>query len=694
MIAVRFYFLIVFIFLSSLDLNAWTAPTIAKSKKLNVLAGSYGGSGNVDGPGMVARFNSVAMIKVDSSGNLIIADRFNHTIRKMDKSGNTTTIAGASGVSGTADGTGTAARFNNPVGLAIDSGGNIFIADFNNYTIRKMTPAGVVTTFAGTAGSAATTDGTGAAARFSGPYGLAIDSSDNLFVTDINSSVIRKITPAGVVTTLAGTANIDSYADGTGAAAKFYSPAGIAIDSGGNLYVTDRINQLVRKITSAGVVTTLAGTALASGSADGNGSAARFLAPHGIVVNGAGNILVADTNNHTLRSITPAGDVTTIAGIAGTKGDGDGPMATTALSGPGDIAIDSVTGVMYVTHGGYVIRKIAAGVVTTLAGRNFISGSSDGVGQIGKFFNPVGIAISKTGTVYVADTMNSLIRVISPRGVVSTLAGSAGLQGNTNGTGSAARFNLPSAIALDSVGNIFVADRGGHSIRKVTPTGIVTLFAGIAGSAGSTDGAFGVAKLNTPTGLAIDSHDNLFTVDRHSHTIRKITPAGDVTTLAGTAASTGSADGTGAAARFNFPVGGIPVQGTGLTIDKNDNLYVADTNNFTIRKITPAGVVTTIAGTVGATGIADGVGAAARFTLPVSVAADPMGNVFVLDRTTRTVRKVTPAGVVTTVVGVNGIYGVKPGALPASIGVPFGIGYGAGKLFILSENSIQWVQKP
>jgi len=231
-----------------------------------------------------------------------------------------TTLAGTAGMAGSADGTGAAARFNNPGGVATDSTGNVYVADSDNETIRKITTAGVVTTLAGTAGLSGSGDGMGAAARFKGPAGVAIDSAGNIYVADQFNDTLRKVTAAGVVTTLAGTAGFSGSADGTGAAARFNNPIGVATDSTGNVYVADSGNDTIRKVTAAGVVTTLAGTAGLSGSADGTGAAARFNFPRGVAVDSSGNVYVADTGNSLIRKLTPNGTTTTVAGTAGMAG--------------------------------------------------------------------------------------------------------------------------------------------------------------------------------------------------------------------------------------------------------------------------------------------------------------------------------------------------------------------------------------
>ena len=208
-----------------------------------------------------------------------------------------------------------------PEGTAVDSNGNIYVADYGNHTIRKITPTGIVTTLAGSSGITGSSDGTGSAARFSFPSGVAVDKAGNVYVADQGNDTIRKVTPAGEVTTLAGLAGRTGSADGTGSVARFFAPHDVAVDGAGNVYVPDAGNT-IRKITGAGVVTTFAGTAFSSGFADGTGSAARFFEPTGVAVDAAGNVYVADSLNYTIRKITPAAAVTTLAGAtsAGSAG--------------------------------------------------------------------------------------------------------------------------------------------------------------------------------------------------------------------------------------------------------------------------------------------------------------------------------------------------------------------------------------
>lgn len=311
------------------------------------------------------------------------------------------TIAGS--ISGSADGTGTAAQFNLPNGLCSDAIGNVYVADQFNHLIRKITPAGVVTTFAGsTSGSA---NGTGISAQFFYPAGVCSDATGNLYVADQFNHLIRKITPAGVVSTFAG--STQGSANGTGAAAQFNLPSSVCADAVGNIYVADNNNHKIRKITSTGVVTTFAGST--QGFTNGSSTTAQFNLPTGVCVDASGNVYVADRNNNKIRKIT------------------------------------------------------SAGVVSTFAGST--SGYMDGTSTSAQFNLPISICIDGAGFVYVSDNSNNKIRKITSTGVVSTLAGS--VQGYSDGLGSAAQFYDPSGICTDASGNIFVADYSNNKIRKI-----------------------------------------------------------------------------------------------------------------------------------------------------------------------------------------------------------------------------------
>jgi sugar lactone lactonase YvrE len=309
-----------------------------------------------------------AGIGEDSSGNFYVADAFGNTIQKITSAGVVSTLAGSSGQAGSQDGVGASARFNQPGGVVVAGNGNVYVADTGNATIRKIAPDGTVTTVAGSPANRGNTDGVGSAASFSSPYGIALDAGGNLFVADAMNATVRKIAPDGTVTTLAGSAGNRGDADGVGTAARFNFPSGVAVDAGGNVYVTDTYNDTIRKIDPSGAVTTLAGSAGISGSTDGAGHTALFNQPDNLAVDAAGSLFVADTGNATVRKVTAAGAVTTIAGMPGIAGWGDSSGGIVLFNQPHSLAIDASASLFVADTGNAAIRRIAAdGTVTTLA---------------------------------------------------------------------------------------------------------------------------------------------------------------------------------------------------------------------------------------------------------------------------------------------------------------------------------------
>jgi len=663
-------------------LSTSSSSTASQAPALSLFVGNPYRLGNVDGKGALASFGVPEGIAIDSKGSLYVVDRGTSTIRKVTTDGVVTTFAGVNGVDGFSNGSVSDAKFNYPKGIAIDKLDNIYIAERGNNVIRKISSSGIVTVLAGKVGVLGYKDGVGTEANFRYPEGIAVDTDGNLYVADTYNSVIRKITPDGVVTTMAGLVNSPGFQDGDRESAQFLSPVDIVVDAQKNLFVADYGNRVVRKVTPNGVVTTLAGTPGVSGAVDGTGSAVKFKGPTGIALGIDGDLLVSDTN--TLRKVTQAGVVTTLAGSADVVGSADGVGLAARFNGVGGIVQDSIGNIFIVDRGNYTIRKVTVDYgVTTIAGAAGSYGAKDGVGSNAQLLGPRAITVDKNGNLFITEIGAHAIRKITPGGVVTKLAGAG--QGYKDGKVAEAQFNMPFGIVADVVGNLYVSDLSNHVIRKVSADGMVTTLAGTAGVAGSVDGMGGNAKFNSPQAIAIDNNGYLYVADENSHAVRKISPKGEVTTLAGSLGVAGSEDGLGSVARFSRP--------RGIAIDKRGNLYVSDSQNQTIRKITSDGVVTTLAGIVGELGIVDGQGNAAKFVYPHSLAIDENDNLYVAmgrmqEAQCCIIRKVTPQGEVSTVIGQPGKEGFVPGELPGVISDVYGVAIFDNKLYSIVNNAV------
>lgn len=619
-----------------------------------------------DGLGLDARFRGIRGMAIDANDNLLIADEYR--IRKVAPNGLVTTIAGGTG-SGYSDGTGTDALFSGVYDIDLDSQGNLYVADYSNNRIRKVTPEGVVSTFAGS-GSGTNSTGTGTLASFWRPQSLVIDESDNIYVGNYISSRIVKITPQGVVSQLSGI-SVDR-------------PNDLALDKDGNLYVGDE--HRIRKISPQGIPTILAGSG--SGSADGTFTTAQFKNVRGIAIDELGNVFVAD-DNHRIRKVNTeddyliSGDPSNEEGnhsISLTASDGNGGTAiqnfnlevVVPRSDPSFISVpttsvgddrnyqysviiddaeqgEDVTVTALTKPSWLSFNRTYDGVVTTIAGGG-TGNIGDGTGTEINIGFPQGITIDSKGNLYFIQLYNDIIKKVTPEGVVTTFAGAqnSALPRNADGTGTNAQFSSPVDLTIDNADNIYVADASSGLIRKISPEGVVSTFIGVEGNSQSiTDGTGSDVSFANLQAIDIDDSGNLYVIDSY-FLVRKITQQGVATTLAGGHYET--RDGQGTEAGFS----GI----TTLAVDQKGIIYVTGTGSKRVRKISPDGLVSTLAGYTGVGDPIDGTGVEATFSQPYSLTVDEKGNVYVLDNIW--MRKVTQEGVVTTIAG--GIDGFADGA--------------------------------
>jgi sugar lactone lactonase YvrE len=657
------------------------------------LAGSFGGPGVEDGTATAARFKSAGAIAVDSSGNIYVADTGNHTIRVVSPAGAVTTLAGVAETSGSTEGRGARALFNAPNGIYVNSSGTVYVADTGNHTIRKVS-GGYASTLAGSPGDFGWVDNTGTAARFRAPQGITGDPSGNLYVADTLNHSIRKITPAGVVTTIAGTGSPGNVND-IGWFASFSNPTGIVYDAvSGCLFVADSGNRVIRRITLPDpVVTTFAGTMGTGGHFDGAVGVGRMWTPRSIAVTSSGSFYVADSAASTIRSITSSGTLGTVAGFTFYPGPDDGLGTIGRFNAPAGITVHGTTAYVSDT-GNHTIRKITLGDgnVTTLAGLAHASGLVNATGGDARFNTPDGLVFypGPPGFAYVSDTNNQVIRRVGLDGVVTTLAGSE--YGFVNGNGTSARFRNPRGLALNhSTLDLYVADTENHCIRLVNAAADVSLFAGAGFSSGMVDGnRLTAARFNAPRAVALNlSATALYVADTGNRRVRRIDlGTGEVTTLAGSGAF-GVADGNGTAATFG--------QLTGIMVDTSDNVYVAESQTGTIRKIEPDGDVTTLAGTpFGCCTPLDGTGSAARFGYPgpASIDGGISDSAFIADPYGHLIRSIVlSTGAVGTAGGRASVNGTSDGTgLVARFNGPSVIAATNGEVVIAEGHKIRYGQ--
>jgi sugar lactone lactonase YvrE len=645
---------------------------------IGTFAGSYSlGDG---GPATSALFLFPNIAVPDSNGNLYIADVADAVIRKVTPDGLISTIAGTGqpGYSGDG-GPATAAQLADPNGLALDASGNLYIADSTNNVVRLVTPDGTIRTFAGTGQPGSSGDGgPAAAARLSSPISLCIDAGGNLYIADYYNHRVRKVTPDGTISTVAGTGVAGYKGDGGAAtAAQITTPSSVAVDGNGNLFIVE--GNEVRQVDGNGVITTVAGNGGAGFSGDGGPATAAQMSPQAIFVDGGGTLYIGDGNR--IRTVV-GGTINTIAGTgdAGFGGDG-GPAAAAVLNFPAGIWVDGAGNLLISDALNNAVRKVdPTGTITTIAGASHFAGDG-GPATSALLQNPSGVAVDGKGNVYIADTSNNRLRMVDASSrTVTTVAGSdlAGFSGD-NGPAGAAQLSGPVALATDSSGAVYISDGGdvgiflgpdpGSRVRMISATGTITTLAG------------GTAQASlAPLGLAVDAARNTYIADRANNVIRKVTAAGVMSTLAGTGTSGFSGDGGQAtAAKLAQP--------SSVAVDTSGTLYIADTGNHCVRKVTANGVISTVAGNGVSFGYAGDGGPAKSALLngPQAVAVDTAGNIYVADTGNQSIRKITADGVIKTIAGTGspGFTGDGGPAAAGQLNVPTALALdAAGNLYI------------
>jgi uncharacterized protein (TIGR03437 family) len=676
-------------------------------------------------------------IDIDGAGNLYLTDSDNQIIRKVTPEGAIITVAG-NGIRGYSGDGGPAikASLSFPIGVAVDLSGNIYICDNGNNRIRKVSATnGVITTLTGTGTQAYSGDGGPAIeAQLNSPQNVAVDNSGNVYISDFGNSRIRKVTISdGTISTVAGSGVIGFDGDGGPAtSARLNSPNNVFADKNGNLIICDAGNSRIRRVNSSdGKISTIVGNGTRGYGGDGGPAAEALInVPAGAITDQSGNLFFSDRANHRVRKVdAQTGLITTVAGSGRGGFNGDGLAAPASdLNFPTGLAMDPAGNLYIGDRDNLRIRKLinalatdnvapylsiespttstsftttseifsASGKVSDNSAIIQISWSNDrgGSGLIPISANwsvrsiPLQLGLNNLSvTAWDASGNVSTARIAvnyNPERIITTLAGT-GEDGDTGdgSSGLLARLSLPTSVAVDNAGNVYLADSGNHRIRKIMPGGIIVPFAGNGNLGSSGDGGLAVsAALNNPQSVTLDSTGNVYIADTNNNRIRKVTPAGIISTVAGTGRGGFTGDGGPAdKARLNSPYG--------VALDGAGNLFIADTANFRIRKVAvSSGLISTVAGN-GSFGNSGDNGPAvdARLNTPYSVAISREGNLFIVDVGDHKVRRVSPDGIITRAIGTGtaGYSGDGGPAASAQIDTPTGIGFDSENNLYLAD---------
>jgi uncharacterized protein (TIGR03437 family) len=617
-------------------------------------------------------------VTLDSSGNLYFSSSIN-CVFKLSSSGVLTLVAGNSRAGFSGDGgAATAAQLNSPHGLVLDGSGNLYIADSGNDRVRMVTPGGIISTFAGNGQFSATSSpgtfndgGPATQALLHNPMGLAIDSSGDIYIADTGDNLIREVTTDGNITSVAGdgypsyagdpTTTVAPIPPSPANVAELNHPEDVALDSSGNIYIADTANGRVREIVS-GNISTIAGSTTIGYAGDGAAAtSADLFAPYALALDSKANVYIVENADSRIREVTVSNAyINTIVGNGISGFFGDGAAATSAeLNSPTGIAIDS-SGNLYIADSqNLVIRKVSNSNISSIAGNHIYAYSGDnGPATSAQLNTPLGVATDAGGDVYIADSANNVVRMVTKGGAIYNVLG--------NGVASTSGLSNPEGLVVDSSGNLYIADSQNARVQKVTPSGSVSTVAGNGKPGyGGDGGAATSAQLNAPLGLALDSAGNLYISDFSNNRVRKVSASGTITTVAGTGMTGYSGDGAAATnAQLTNP--------EGLAVDFAGNLYIADSGNNAVRRVSSSGLISTVAGN-GFAGYSGDGGPAIQAMVgnPFGVAVDAVGNLYISDFSLR-VRKVYPDGTINTIAGTSaaGYSGDGGPALSATLNRP------------------------
>jgi sugar lactone lactonase YvrE len=632
---------------------------------LNVVGTGASGYSGDGGPATQAQLKVPAGLTFDSRGNLYIADRENHRVRKVDKKGIITTVAGngTAGFSGDG-GPATQASLNLPSGLAVDSKGNLYISDRSNNRVRVVNSKGIIKTIAGNGKDGYHGDNMPALkATLDKPFGLALDKNNNLYIADRGNNRIRKVDGSGLISTVAGDGGFYFIGDnGPAYRASIAGPTDVDVDDKGNIYIADRNNNRIRVVDKLGMIRTLMGT----GQRDYNGDSelareTNLQLPFGVALDKNGDLLVIDRSHYRIRKVTLKGNkVTTLAGNGVKKFGGDGgPASGAKIEFPHGIDVDSKDNVIFADKAHYRIRKITPqGIISTIVGSGIRGNIGDGGPALKASIHPFRMRLNDKDEIFFLSPSGfvSLVRKVNTKGIINEYitTGDADYQKAVmaSGSGVSTKSNITvisqfSDLIPDKKGNLYLADRINHQIRKLSPKGKIKTIAGTGDSNYFGDGGPATeAAFRDPAAITLDEAGNLYVADAANNMVRKIDTKGIITTIAGNGKHKDLGDGGPALKASLRSIDSLAFNPAG-------ELHIVETNTHHIRKIKKDGTIVTVAGRPGIQGdFGDGrLATKAMLKQPADIAFDSKGNMYITDMGNNKIRKVDTQGIITTLAG-------------------------------------------